>query len=275
MPNHITNILSMKGPEHLVERVRKAIASYNENSGEIFIDFQKINPLPKDLEGTTAPPRIVSEEEYHAMRKRIDAGDLTEAEKKLGVSMPITEDMRDDLIAKYGAADWYDWQCENWGTKWNAYSQELLEDGRIIFQTAWSSPSAIFETLSSQHPEVYFTVKFADEDFGSNTGQYTFYNGEAIEIYLPEAISIPALKMASEVYNDAHGDNGLTYRLEDVEEEDMESDYIQNLIQCVYEMRLVGEYSEPVWKALEEKCVKDENYEFANTLLSFKEGWHE
>jgi len=40
-------------------------------------------------------------------------------------------------------------------------------------------------------------------------------------------------------------------------------------------MRLVGEYSEPVWKALEEKCVRDENYEFANTLLSFKEGWHE
>ena len=80
MPNHITNILSMKGPEDIVGKVRKAIASYNENSGEIFIDFQKILPLPKDLEGTTAPPRIVSEEEYQKMRKRIDAGDLTESE---------------------------------------------------------------------------------------------------------------------------------------------------------------------------------------------------
>ena len=84
-----------------------------------------------------------------------------------------------------------------------------------------------------------------------------------------------AFKMASEVYNDAHGDNSLTFRLEDVEEEDIDSDYIQNIIQCVYEMRLIGEYSEPVWKALEEKCVKDENYEFANTLLSFKEKWQE
>lgn len=37
-----------------------------------------------------------------------------------------------------------DWCTKNWGTKWNAYSQKLIEDepGRLclVFETAWSPP---------------------------------------------------------------------------------------------------------------------------------------
>jgi hypothetical protein len=41
-------------------------------------------------------------------------------------------------------ATWYEWSIANWGTKWNAYSQEPTErtDDTLIlrFQTAWGPP---------------------------------------------------------------------------------------------------------------------------------------
>ena len=44
--------------------------------------------------------------------------------------------------------NWYDWNCENWGTKWNAYECEIIEDCigeyndmlEIKFTTAWGVP---------------------------------------------------------------------------------------------------------------------------------------
>lgn len=53
----------------------------------------------------------------------------------------------ESLVAKYGAADWYDWQLARWGTKWGTYDTKVHElggDGSpvlIEFQSAWSPPS--------------------------------------------------------------------------------------------------------------------------------------
>lgn len=275
MPNHVTNILSIQGPDDVVAKVLLSIRNEVSEDTTLFIDFNKIYPLPEELKDTSAPPKIVTQEQYDAHKKRIEEGDLEEHEKKFGVTMPLTEEMRDDLLMKYGAADWYNWQVENWGTKWNAYEQELTDDGRIIFQTAWSTPHLLIEKLSMKFPECVFTVKFADEDFGHNTGQYSFENGEEGETYIPQGGSVDAIKMAYQVSDEAYGSQSLTYYLEDVSEEDMESEWIKNIIQCVYDLELVGEYAEPVWEALNKLCVENENYEFAQTLIGFKEKWAE
>jgi len=48
---------------------------------------------------------------------------------------------------------WYSWNCENWGTKWEAsiYSWEKVDENtiRINFDTAWSPPIAFYEFLAS------------------------------------------------------------------------------------------------------------------------------
>lgn len=43
--------------------------------------------------------------------------------------------------------NWYDWNCENWGTKWNAYESEIIQDIdqyddllEVKFTTAWGVP---------------------------------------------------------------------------------------------------------------------------------------
>lgn len=47
--------------------------------------------------------------------------------------------------------NWYDWRCDNWGTKWNASNTyvEDLGDGRvrIEFDTPWVSPWAWLTAL--------------------------------------------------------------------------------------------------------------------------------
>ena len=86
-------------------------------------------------------------------------------------------------ILQYGADSWYDWCCENWGTKWNATNTYIIDDTEIEFSTAWSCPVNIFKELSRQFSGVEIVVEFADEDIGSNCGKITFLNGE-IEEYI-------------------------------------------------------------------------------------------
>ena len=84
-------------------------------------------------------------------------------------------------ILQYGADSWYDWCCENWGTKWNASDTYIIDDNEIEFSTAWSCPLNIFKELSKQFSGVEIAVDFADEDIGSNCGKITFLNGETEE----------------------------------------------------------------------------------------------
>lgn len=84
-------------------------------------------------------------------------------------------------ILQYGADSWYDWCCENWGTKWNTSDTYIIDDNEIEFSTAWSCPVNIFKELSKQFSGVEIAVDFADEDIGSNCGKITFLNGEMEE----------------------------------------------------------------------------------------------
>lgn len=85
-----------------------------------------------------------------------------------------------DNIKKYGHKDWYSWSIANWGTKWNAY--EVIADygNTFEFQTAWGTPVEVIKALSKMFKSVVFFVQYADEDIGSNCGEYEVKNGEII-----------------------------------------------------------------------------------------------
>lgn len=70
-----------------------------------------------------------------------------------------------------------EWGIGNWGTKWNAYEGTRLDDTSVQFDTAWSHPFPVIEALSVKFPEAVITVKYADEDLGSNLGWYVILGG--------------------------------------------------------------------------------------------------
>ena len=53
---------------------------------------------------------------------------------------------------------WYDWRCENWDTKWDAYDVTVTDDDpeclEIEFNTAWSPPTAICNQIREDFPDI-------------------------------------------------------------------------------------------------------------------------
>ena len=254
MPNHVTNILTISGPEDLVARIKSEISSAYDEDGEsvvLHIDFHKIAPLPKELEGTRSPMHIISQEEYDEQERKIAAGETNEP---FGPSRCITKEMGIDFLKMFGAVDWYSWQNRNWGTKWNAYSQELLENGDIKFQTAWNTPQLIMMTLSRKYPEAVFTVRFADEDFGHNVGEYTLKGGILTHEDLPDGGSLESLEMAADILNQWEH---IRETLENADESDMDETWVKNYLDLAYAKGIFGDYPNWVLKSLLEKASDD------------------
>ena len=112
MPNHVTNILKITGgtPE---ENKTMMDLLFDTNGKFTFDNFL---PMPKELVEVKNPVSIVTDNERNA--------EITEYERKeasgelsafLSKTFSLTEELRDDYIARFGADNWYDWAIENWG----------------------------------------------------------------------------------------------------------------------------------------------------------------
>jgi len=258
MPNHITNRLTIIGTEEEVAQVRAKIRG---EEADRFIDFHKIAPIPKELEGTVSPMRIISQEEYDIQEKKIATNDLTENEKNWGISRSLTQALADEYKEKFGHCDWYGWQTANWGTKWNAYEQYSDDANVIEFDTAWSTPYSLLVNLSKMFPQITFEVEYADEDFGYNVGRYVLLNGEVTEQNIPDGGTQEAIEMAMEIKgDDEYYLEG--YLIDDADEDGELSGFAETLIQIAHERNILHkEYPVIVLEKLRELALADEQFE--------------
>jgi len=110
MPNHCTNQVALACPS---EESARAIKKHLAGKDEVF-DFNTLVPEPPELLESTK-----------------DEASLEE------------------LRARHGHDNWYDWRIANWGTKWNAYGCELddseIKQGMLDyrFDTAWNPPHGV------------------------------------------------------------------------------------------------------------------------------------
>tara|TARA_R100000995_G_scaffold22128_1_gene9387 strand:- start:399 stop:845 length:447 start_codon:yes stop_codon:yes gene_type:complete len=75
---------------------------------------------------------------------------------------------------KKNITNWYDWQCENWDTKWNACDvtseEETFLDGKWTtityqFNTAWSPPLKVIDALKKKFPDLEISGGYIDEGY--------------------------------------------------------------------------------------------------------------
>lgn len=265
MPNWVTNNVRINADETLLAKIREEVKGTPYSNGEDReFDFNTIAPIPTELVGTTSPTKIISQEDYDKQEERIAKGDLTEGEKTFGVSRGITQEMHDDFVERFGFADWYGWQINNWGTKWNASSVYWSDDNDFVsFNTAWSTPFDLLVALSKKYPQATFEIEYADEDFGYNVGRYVLQNGEEIDTEIPEGGSKEALEMAINIQG------GEDYYLGDdfcdVDEDEELSDFTIKMIEIAYDRDYMPTedcgYAKNVLEKFKELALADEKFE--------------
>lgn len=246
MPNHVTNILTIRGNKKERQAVLRAIRS--DTDPEQVISFEKLLPMPPSLDiersccsrdgltlllmamdpGDTyalpgvyklrpdafaqlchdigrgsesaTPYRPLSPEEISRLRLW---GDL---EKSISLGKAARRNLQ-----QHGAADWYEWRLQHWGTKWDAYETALTEDGSVRFLTAWERPEPVIRHLSARFPEVALEHLWADEDIGHNVGRAVYLGGQTTELLLPAPGSTEALQLALDITGLTAEDCGLRF----------------------------------------------------------------
>lgn len=186
MPNHVSTILT--APKEVLDSLKLSDA--------VEVDFNTVIPFPEKLSKVTAEVQTVrtqaEADKINAERNARDAALPEEMRKFMGYDGPRIHALTDEqaliLIREYGALNWYEWDLGHWGTKWNAYDAERLSDTEVRFDTAWAHPEKVLIALSKKFPQATVTVKYADEDLGSNLGSYILQNGERVseEMFSPD-----------------------------------------------------------------------------------------
>jgi hypothetical protein len=181
MPNHVTTVIS--APEEVIE----ALISHNRRK-----DHREDHPWMNDEQFSE-----------HVARRQPQLDALSEAGYvDFNRLVPQPENIeKGDCSGEHpeGVVCWYEWNIQNWGTKWNAYETERRSATELKFETAWSHPVPIMEALAERFPNAIIEVKYADEDIGSNVGHYRIVKGELRPVEEFEQGSEKANEFASQL----------------------------------------------------------------------------
>ena len=203
MPNHVTQVLKIEGPDAFARM------------GAYFTDFDQTDDLSKRREqwrafdfGKVIPrPAIVDtivengSDRYIPFLMNLDGAYLLWEQLRASKWVQLKErpllpwqgylSMREGWMetqlrhtfgdepidnayrmikcfAETGCKGWYEWSVAHWGTKWGAYSSSTEPEGsgdfaRIKFNTAWCPPRPVLERLAAMESALAFDYVAVNE----------------------------------------------------------------------------------------------------------------
>jgi len=178
--NEETQTFSQRDKEDL-NYIPEGFEKQFEEEWTRFPDFQKIKPMPEILIGFEPATHIIDHAKNAVHYQDESKGPLLDTLRAScrmkSAERGIREDEKElvaraiDCYNQTGYFYWYEWCPENWGTKWNSYSCNNLEDNIFTFETAWSGVPELLSKMLVDFPDVQIFYQYADEDTGSNCGQ--------------------------------------------------------------------------------------------------------
>ena len=158
MPNYCTNNLTVTGDAKEIKRFHEAITAGELQDHEDFRILDNLFPTPKELSETP----------------KGHFGEGTEKQLQM-------EAMEKANLEKFGAPDWYEWNCKNYGSKWSDFDGVIgqVSDNEInlTFMSAWPPIGEGIRNVSKQFPTLDFILSY-DEGGMAFCGGYAFRNGE-------------------------------------------------------------------------------------------------
>lgn len=211
MPNYVKNKLEIIGPKTLVKDVKNFLKGEPYEDGkERLVDFNNIVKCPQVV---TDVGEISSNIVYTVKNKYNIPPHKNLLLRKLEMLNRERQRLEsldhEDLIALEKACKayeatgyiyWYDWNLDNWGTKWNAFSFDYdTPENIIIWKTANAGVIDLIRKISEKFPKVKFIYKWADQDIGNNCGLANIQGGK-VKVDIPEALSLNAYELAFELW---------------------------------------------------------------------------
>jgi hypothetical protein len=145
MPNWVYNTLTVEGEISPVAMFKaKVSAPYEVTSSDYNLETQK-----------RETKTFVSEEVLSFWNI------IRPPANKLGLYHAVSNGTEDKIWG------WYNWNNNNWGTKWDACNPEITEEtqNKVIyrFDTAWSQPTPVLEQATTDYPDLTFTLEYEEE----------------------------------------------------------------------------------------------------------------
>lgn len=218
MPNHVKNRIKLIGNDNRVKELVEKYSTFHEAKQCTSFDGDFTFTKKGDFGWWNKEKKIFIQ------RGKADVGyipkgftpfleaEFTSMPDFKKVIPPPNDDAYNDLpnqkVAEKSPNWWYNWNLENWGTKWSGYSNKKISDNEYEFQTAWCSVPKIVEEMHNNFPDVKIEYTYADENSGYNCGRIIFENGERYD-YNPEG----GTKKAYDIYFELNPDNKEYYKL--------------------------------------------------------------
>lgn len=174
MPNWSFNNFQISGRSEEMEKFYQT-ALKKSDRGELIFSFSNVIPQPQKIKNTISPSSSAKGVKWlNTSKLEQREGQISEI---LGEEVGLipcennTPEKCDKLIQDYGFDNWYDWNCNNWGTKWDitVTEQEFNKSETMFscfFETAWCPPEMFLMTLQSIFPEL--DIKLLYEIEGCN-----------------------------------------------------------------------------------------------------------
>lgn len=181
MPNWVFNNLHIEGSEEEIKRVREQLAkpiSYDMETSKWNAETEKWDRVKEKVEWKEpifAFWNIIAPTDLEAYAKQPE---------RSGVPLEDPEWWIKTEAFSRTQNDWYNWNNNNWGTKWDVCGESrITEEGSTFvgyyFNTAWAPPVPALERLSEQYPTLKITLDWEEEQgFG---GQLVLEDGDITE----------------------------------------------------------------------------------------------
>lgn len=178
MPNWCSNNVDITGPQAEIARfarnMRGHVASYPSHSHDdkwaAFDDIRKRAQY-------ASPPDVTGDVREFCMNALYPVPDDI---RRFPFDCNQAQRVREEL-GEPPASGGYQWQVDNWGTKWDVDADVTTHPDHIFvtFESAWSPPSAFVQKISEDYPELSFQIEFSEP--GANyAGMERYERGECV-----------------------------------------------------------------------------------------------
>lgn len=174
MPNHVTNRLTITGDKLSLSELFSACFRKQKHEVPDFWREMSVNAQIEQKERQEWLDRI-AEQEAQEPYDVFDFNRIIPAPAFIFSGDALTGGSREEATGR----NWYKFNADRWGTKWNAYDLSIVEHTEskllFMFDTAWNIPEPVINELVTWFPELTFFHEFYDEGgwfFGDRTYRY-------------------------------------------------------------------------------------------------------